>query len=302
MGIYNTEGRGTEKTENTMKIDLHIHTSTGSDGTLTIAEVFNEAKKRHIDFLSITDHDAIEHQGQAITLAKSHGIRYITGVELNVTFPYQGKSVSLDFLSYGYDHNNPAFRAKLRLIKAHREQRALQIMANLNAEFKNEGRPLFNDNDLRKMQEGVDGILGRPHIADYLIKKGIVGSRQEAFDRYLVKCDVPKYPLSLEEAATLVKDAGGVIVLAHPNDPNGTSLVSLTKDLAGQTQIIRENMLEYIDGVECWHSRHDAATTKHYVEFCRRHDLLMTGGSDCHQKPILLGTVAVPDFVAGQFK
>ena len=64
---------------------------------------------------------------------------------------------------------------------------------------------------------------------------------------------------------------------------------------------VREHMLEYIDGVECWHSRNDAATTSHYIEFCRKHDLLMTGGSDCHQKPILLGTVDMPDFVAKQF-
>jgi predicted metal-dependent phosphoesterase TrpH len=285
-----------------MKIDLHIHTSTGSDGAMTIGEVFDEANKRHIGFLAITDHDAIEHQGQAVALAESHGIRYITGVELNVTFPYQGKSVSLDFLGYGYDNKNTAFKEKLRLVREHRGKRARQIIDNLNAEFKKEGRPLFTDEDLGKMQEGVDGILSRPHIADYLIKKGIVTGRQEAFDKYLVRCDVPKYPLSLGEAAALVRGAGGVIVLAHPNDPNGTSLIGLTKDLPGQTEIIEENMLKYIDGVECWHSRSDAATTGHYIEFCKKHNLLMTGGSDCHQKPVLMGTVDVPGWVADQFK
>ena len=65
----------------------------------------------------------------------------------------------------------------------------------------------------------------------------------------------------LEEASALVRGAGGRLVLAHPNDPNGTSLISVTKDLAEQTKIIGNNMLEYIDGVECWHSRSDAATT-----------------------------------------
>ncbi len=284
-----------------MKIDLHIHTSTGSDGALTIQEVFAEAKKRNIDLLSITDHDAIDHQGQAVELAKKHKIAYITGVELNVTFPYAGKSVSLDFLGYGYDYTSPAFKNKLHLIREHRQKRAHQIIANLNAEFKNESLPLFSDEDLNKMQEGVDGILSRPHIADYLIKKGVVGSRQEAFDKYLVKCDVPKYPLTLEEASALLRGAGGRLVLAHPNDPNGTSLVAITRDLAEQTEIIREHMLDYIEGVECWHSRNNAATTSHYIEFCRKHGLLMTGGSDCHQKPILLGTVPVPDFVAEQF-
>lgn len=284
-----------------MKIDLHIHTSTGSDGALPIEEVFTEARKRHIAFLSITDHDAIEHQGQAVALAEKHKISYITGVELNVTFPYAGKSVSLDFLGYGYAYLNRALKDKLRLIKSHREIRVRQIVKNLNVEFKKESLPLFTDADLQKMQAGVDGILSRPHIADYLIKKGIVGNRQEAFDRYLVKCDVPKYPLPLEEASELIRSAGGRLVLAHPNDPNGTSLISITKDLSEQTEIIEKNMLEYIDGVECWHSHNDAATTTHYIEFCKKYDLLMTGGSDCHQKPLLLGTVDVPDFVAGQF-
>jgi predicted metal-dependent phosphoesterase TrpH len=60
-------------------------------------------------------------------------------------------------------------------------------------------------------------------------------------------------------------------------------------------------MLGLIDGIECWHSRHDEATTEYYIEFCRKHGLLMTGGSDCHQKPIIMGTVAVPEWVAGEF-
>ncbi len=284
-----------------MKIDLHIHTSTGSDGGLPMEAVFREAGRRKIDLLSITDHDSIEHQGKAIELAEKHGIRYVTGVELNVTFTYKGKSLSLDYLGYGYDYRNPALKEKLQVIREHRVKRARQILDNLNIEFTSENRPLFIEADLQKMQEGVDGILSRPHIADYLIKKGVVGSRQEAFDRYLVKCDVPKYPLTLAEASALVKGAGGRLVLAHPNDPNGTSLISVTKDLAEQTNIIREYMLEFIDGIECWHSRSDGTTTKHYIDFCKKYDLLMTGGSDCHQKPILMGTVDVPDFVAGQF-
>jgi predicted metal-dependent phosphoesterase TrpH len=285
-----------------MKIDLHIHTKTGSDGALTIEQVFREAAKRKIDFLSITDHDAIVHQVKAIKLAADYQLRYITGVELNVTFPYQGKAVSLDFLGYGYDYKNRALNEKLRLIRDYRGKRARQIIENLNTEFKKENRSLFTDKDLKQMQEGVDGILSRPHIADYLIKKGVVDNRQVAFDRYLVKCDVPKYPLSLEEASGLVRRAGGKIVLAHPNDPNGTSLISVTRDLNEQTEIIRKNMVGLIDGVECWHSRHDDTTTQHYIEFCRKHGLLMTGGSDCHQKPIIMGTVAVGEIVLEEFK
>ncbi len=284
-----------------MKIDLHIHTSTGSDGNLSVEDVFGEASKRNLDLVSITDHDSIEAQGRAVALARKYGMACITGVELNVTFDYSGKSVSLDFLGYRFDIGNQALNNKLRLMREHREARARQIMEKLNIEFDKENIPKFTGEDIKKMQAGVDGALGRPHIADYLIARGIVGNRQEAFDKYLVRCNVPKYPLSLAEASALVRNAGGVMVLAHPNDPNGTSLVSITSDLAEQTKIIEAYMLDYIDGVECWHSRLDAATTAHYVEFARKHRLLMTGGSDCHQKPVILGTVAVPDFVAGQF-
>jgi len=104
------------------------------------------------------------------------------------------------------------------------------------------------------------------------------------------------------EASALIRNAGGVLILAHPNDPNGTSLVSITRHLSEQTKIIEEYMLNYIDGVECWHSRNDAKTTTHYVKFANKHGLLMTGGSDCHQKPILLGTLDIPDYVAEQFR
>ena len=174
-------------------------------------------------------------------------------------------------------------------------------MEKLNIEFDKKNIARFDEEDIKKIQDSVDGVFGRPHIARYLVEKGIVSSHQEAFDRYLVKCDVPKFPLSVAEASRLIRKAGGIFVLAHPNDPNGTSLVSIAPDLDEQTKIIEGYMLEYIDGIECWHSRNDAKTTAHYIEFAKNHHLLMTGGSDCHQKPILLGTLDIPDYVAEQF-
>jgi hypothetical protein len=287
-----------------MKIDLHIHTQTGSDGNLPIDDVFQEAKNRNIDLISITDHDSIACQEKAVALAKEHGMSYVTGVELNVTFRYPegNKDVSLDFLGYGYDITNQELRSKLELIKEHRVRRARQILANLNIEFDKEGIERFTEADLNKIEDSVDGVFGRPHIANYLIEKGIVKDKQEAFDKYLVKCDVPKYPLSLAEASQLIRNAGGILVHAHPNDPLGTSLVNITQGLEEQTKIIERYMLQYIDGVECWHSRHDEKTTAHYIKFARKHNMLMTGGSDCHQKPILMGTLDIPDWVAEQFK
>jgi 3',5'-nucleoside bisphosphate phosphatase len=287
-----------------MIIDLHIH-SQSSDGAFTVQEIFQEAKRRNIEFMAITDHDSIGCQHVAIDLAEKAGIRYITGVELNVTFSHpkyhEGKPVSLDFLGYQFDAENNMLLDKLRQMAEYREERAAKILRNLNVEFEKEGINPFTKHDFEEIQASVDGTLGRPHIADYLVKKGIVKNRQEAFDRYLVRCNVPKFPLYLEDACKLVHNAGGKIVIAHPNDPHGTSLVALTKSLPEQTAIIETSMLNYIDGVECWHFRNDVKTTEHYVRFAKERGLLMTGGSDCHQKPVVMGTVKIPEYVAEQF-
>jgi predicted metal-dependent phosphoesterase TrpH len=287
-----------------MIIDLHIH-SQSSDGAFTVDEIVKEAKRRNIEFMSITDHDSIGCQLIAMDLAGKAEIRYVSGVELNVTFSHPkyraGKPVSLDFLGYQFDAENKELRDKLQRMADYREERAAKILSNLNGEFEKEGIQKFTKKDFEAIQASVDGTLGRPHIADYLVKKGIVRNRQEAFDKYLVRCDVPKFPLYLEEASRLVRNAGGKIVLAHPNDPHGTSLVALTKSLPEQTEIVRESMLGLIDGVECWHSRSDAQTTSHYLKFAKEHGLMVTGGSDCHQKPIMMGTVKIPEYVAEQF-
>ncbi|MFP3976111.1 MAG: hypothetical protein ACLFVK_07815, partial [Dehalococcoidia bacterium] len=222
-------------------------------------------------------------------------------VELNVTFQYGDESVSLDFLGYQYDKDNKELKEKLHNIAKYRVKRARRIMDNLNAEFDKEGLRRFTDEDMQKIQENVEGTFGRPHIANYLIEQGIVKDKQEAFDKYLVKCNVPKYPLSLEEASKLIRNAGGVLVHAHPADPKGISLIEITRNLHEQTRIIEEQMLDYIDGVECWHSSYDEKITRHYIEFARKHGLLVTGGSDCHQKPIIMGTMQIPDWVAAQF-
>jgi len=288
-----------------MIIDLHIHSKSCSDGNLTVEEIVEEAKVRNVGLMSITDHDSIDCQEKVMALARKNGIRYVSGVELNVTFSHpryhRGKSVSLDLLGYQFDVKNKEMKNKLQQVGKYREERAVRILDKINAEFEKEGIEKLTKDDLREIRDSVDGVLGRPHIANYLVRKGIVRTKQEAFDKYLVKCDVPKYPLYVEEASRLVRNAGGIIVLAHPNDPHGTSLVKLTKSLHKQTEIIEESILRYIDGVECWHSRNDALTTNHYIKFAKKHGLIVTGGSDCHQKPILMGTVKVPAYVAEQF-
>src|SRR3990170_1289242 len=304
--VHNRNGKKVTGLRFIMIIDLHIHSKSCSDGNLTVEELVKEAKVRNIGLMSFTDHDSIGCQEKAMTLARKNGIGYISGVELNVTFSHpryqNGKSISLDFLGYQFDIKNKELKYKLQQIAEYREERAAKILDKINAEFEKEGIEKLTKKDFKEIQDSVDGVLGRPHIADYLVRKGIVRTIQEAFDKYLVKCDVPKYPLYIEEASRLVRNAGGKIVLAHPNDPHGTSLVTLTKSLPEQTEIIEESILRYIDGVECWHSRNDAQTTNHYVKFAKKHGLIMTGGSDCHQKPIIMGTVKIPKYVADQFK
>jgi predicted metal-dependent phosphoesterase TrpH len=303
--VHNRNGKKIAGFPFTMKIDLHIHSKTCSDGNLTVEEIIDEVKARQIGLTSITDHDSIGCQEKASAMARRNNISYVSGVELNVTFSHpryhEGRSISLDFLGYEFDFSNKELHDKLQIVAKYREDRAAKILANINTEFEKEGIEKLTKNDFEEIQASVDGVLGRPHIADYLVKKRIVRTKQEAFDKYLVKADVPKYPLHLEEASKLVRNAGGKLVLAHPNDPHGTSLVTLTNSLPEQTQIIEESMLAHIDGVECWHSRNDTQTTIHYTRFARKHRLLMTGGSDCHQKPIVMGTVKVPQYVADQF-
>jgi len=288
-----------------MRIDLHVHSKEGSDGRLGVEEIFAEANRRGVGFISITDHDSVGAQGAAALLAARHGMRYVTGAELNVTFTHpscrSGKPVSLDFLAYGINVRDRALIDKLVELAAHRERRARQILDNLNAELVREGIAELTDDDMAAIQATVDGSIGRPHIANYLVSKGIVSSRQEAFDRYLVRCDVPKLPLSLADAAGLVHGAGGQLVLAHPNDPNGTSLAAVSPSLEEQQALIRDAMLKWIDGVECWHPRHDPETSRSYMEFADRLGLMVTGGSDCHQQPVLVGTVDVPARVAELF-
>lgn len=287
-----------------MKIDLHIHSSC-SDGRMTVEEIFEEASSRNIDVISIADHDSIDCQENAALMALEYNIKYVYGLELSVTYSNSeysnSKAISLDFLGYQYDINNKALTGKLKELRIHRKKRAEKILEKINHELADQGKDEFTSSDLENIENSVDGAFGRPHIADYMVKKGVVNTRQEAFDKYLVKCNVPKMPLSLEEASDMVRGAGGKLFFAHPNHPRGTSLVKLTADLDEQKKIITETILPYIDGIECWHAAHDSETARIYEQYSKKHNLLMTGGSDCHQQPVIMGTVDVPPFVAEQF-
>jgi predicted metal-dependent phosphoesterase TrpH len=230
---------------------------------------------------------------------------YVPGVELSISFSHpryrNARPVSLDVLGYMYNRSDRALVEKLSALRAYRRTRAERILEKVNHELTRSNLEPFTHKDLLAIEESVDGAFGRPHIADYMVKKGIVSTRQAAFDNYLVKCNVPKMPLTVEEASHLVRGAGGKIILAHPNNPKGTSLVPLTSSIEEQQRIIKERMLPYLDGIECWHSSHDSATAAAYLLFAEKQGLMVTGGSDCHQQPPILGTVDVPPWVGKQF-
>ena len=272
---------------------------------MSLSRIFVEADKRDIGLISITDHDNIQCQKSARALAWEHGIDYLPGVELNISFSHpdyrKGKAASLDVLGYGYDIYNKEINDKLKTLQEYRRSRAEEILEKINQAFAGNGLKTFTNRDMEAIEERVEGSIGRPHIAAYMVEKGIVSSRQEAFDLYLVKCNVPKMPLSLEEASHLIRGAGGKLFLAHPNDPNGTSLRAFTLDLEEQQGIIKETMLPHLDGIECWHSRHTEETVTSYRVFAENEKLLISGGSDCHQDPIVMGEVDIPFWVAEQF-
>ena len=115
-----------------MKIDLHIHTRDCSDGNMTTAEIFEEAHRRQVRVISITDHDSIDCQESAESLAARYGMKYIPGVELNITFSHpryrDSKPVALDVLGYQYDIRDKALTQKLQELRQYRKIRAEKIL------------------------------------------------------------------------------------------------------------------------------------------------------------------------------
>ncbi len=287
-----------------MIIDMHIH-SACSDGLYSVENIFIKASEIGIGLLSITDHDSIACQEKAKCLAEENNISYIYGIELSVSFThpfYNGsKPISLDFLGYEYIPENEELKKKLVELRTYRKKRAELILEKTNFELSKEGKILFTLNDIDEIERSVDEAFGRPHIADYMVRKGMVKTRHEAFEKYLIKCNVEKMPLSLEEVSSLIKNAGGKLFLAHPNHPRGTSLIKLTQDVQEQQKIITQYILPFIDGIECWHSSHDRNSITQYLEYAKKMKLLVSGGSDCHQNPLLMGSVEVPDYVSRQF-
>ncbi len=252
-----------------MSIDLHTHT-TASDGTLSPADLVSYAQTKHLEALAVTDHDTVEGIEEAVAAAEHSGLELVPGVEISAEFP-QG---TLHILGYYIDYRNSSLHKSLGVLQDARAERNPKIVLNLQALG-------INISYEEIVQEAGTGLVGRPHFAQVLLKKGYVKSVQEAFDRYLKKGSPAyeeKFRFPIKDAISMIADAGGIPVLSHPFtlNCNGQQLEYQVKTWLGLG----------LQGIEVYYSEHDSMQTKQYTELARRYKLAITGGSDFHGQTV----------------
>jgi hypothetical protein len=252
-------------------IDLHAHT-TASDGSLTPTELVRKAAEIGLAALAVTDHDTLGALPEARAAAAGTGLDLVPGVELSV----EDDGGRFHLLGYLFDPDDAPMQAALLEIRESRARRNTQ-MAEKMAQL---GLPVTMD-DVRA-EAGEDAqVIARPHFAQALIKKGVVGSVKEAFDRYLATGKPlyqPKQVLTPADAIALLHQAGGLAVMAHPG------LVPLSDDaLARRIRSLAKH--DGIDGIEAYYSQHTPAQTDRFLAAARENGLLVTGGSDFHGTP-----------------
>jgi hypothetical protein len=262
--------------------DLHVHTNV-SDSTFSPEKVVKCAKIQGLDAVAITDHDTCAGIAPAMLTAVDEGIEIIPGVELTAELG----EYEAHILGYFVDWQNSSFIKKLEEICKVREERAKEILRRLTEQ----GIDIKYE-DLLNMAGPSMGSVGRLHIANLLYKKGKISSIKEAFTKYIGNGSpayVKKFKLSPKDAVDLIKSAGGVSVLAHPKTIN-TKTESLE-------DILKMLINDGIQGIEVYHSDHNAKESAEFKRLADKYNLLVTGGSDCHglgKKDVLLGRVKVP--------
>ncbi|MEW5909175.1 MAG: PHP domain-containing protein [Thermodesulfobacteriota bacterium] len=251
-------------------IDLHIHTS-ASDGTYSAEEILALARHLNLYAVSITDHDTVEGCEKALQSGIPHSIQFLTGVEISAA-PPEGFHIPSSFhiLGYDIDIKNQELTLSLQMLQEARKDRNPKILKKLSQI----GISI-------SMQEIVDqaagGQLGRPHIAQVMVRKGISGSIDEAFDNYLGKgkpAYVDKFRIGCRNAIRIIKNAGGIAVLAHP------FLLKLQDDVLRNLIIALKSM--GLEGLEVYYPEHSPERIAYYTELASCYDLLMTGGTDFH--------------------
>lgn len=246
-------------------IDMHMH-STASDGTLTPTELVEEAKKRGLKFMALTDHDTVEGVAEARKKAEEIGVEFVCGIEFSTE--YNGHEVHI--LGYFLDENNTELLELLEKLKNERVERTKKILKKLE-----KYKCFISMEDLAKEVKG--NLISRSHIANAMLAKGFVYSKSEAFKIYLRTgglASEPKKELNALEAVRFIKKIGGVASLAHPK-LTGLSGGTLDKLL----DALKE---EGLDALEVYYPEHTDKETEIYKKICEKEGFAVTGGSDFH--------------------
>ena len=264
-----------------LRIDLHAHT-TFSDGDLTPEALVRRAIARRVGVLAITDHDSIEALPQARAAAGS-ALELIPGIEISTS---EG-GLDLHILGYFIDPGNRELALRLSRFREERTVRMRRMVERLGEL----GIPV----ELAEVFEiAGQGVVGRPHLAEALVRAGHAENADDAFRRLLGArglAFVPRPAFPAAEAIALVREAGGISVLAHP----GPGLVdSVVEGLAARG----------LGGIEVWHPQHGVLAVRRYQALAERLGLLETGGSDFHgeARSADLGDLPVPERVVTALK
>ncbi|WP_428770711.1 PHP domain-containing protein [Treponema sp. HNW] len=246
-------------------IDLHTHSS-ASDGSFSPSDLIAYAAARGLSVLALTDHDTLAGLDEAAKAADGAGIGFIPGIELNIEWP-RGE---FHLLGLGLYNPAPSLHALIDFLQEKRKKRNAEIIEKLN--------DLGMDTDLKDLEQMFhSSVIGRPHIADYLVSRRFVKTRQQAFDRYLAKgrpCYAERRGLELKDAVEAIKKSGGVPVLAHP-----MSLYVAWGKLPG---VLHEIFETGVEGIEAWHPGARVGECKRLEETGRQIGFFITAGSDFH--------------------
>ena len=247
-------------------IDLHTHTNF-SDGTDSPTQLINKALAAGISVLGLTDHDSISGWQEAITALRP-GISLVPGSEISCQ---TSDGISVHILGLLFDSENLELMGTMQATRENRHGRMAKIITRLNEA----GIDISMQDVLDQLAEGA--TLGRPHLADALVEKGVVASRDEAFTQMLhnkSKYYVSHYSPLPEVAIKMIKAAGGVSVIAHPMASHRGRTISL--------ETFGSLIDAGLDGVEVDHRDHSPDEKTQLIELAKQNDLVMTGASDYH--------------------
>jgi hypothetical protein len=248
-------------------IDLHCH-STASDGTLGPAELVRLARESALSALSLTDHDTVAGIDEAASQARLLGIDFISGIEISAEYPHPG---TMHILGYGVDPKNESLKNLTATLIAGRDNRNPKIVAKLNEM----GVSVSMD---EWEAEAGGAVVGRPHLAAILVRKGYVSSIKQAFDKYIGQ-GAPAYfdkeRLSPRQAIERIHLSGGLPVLAHPTQLRATNDAELDR-------IVKDLLDLGLTGIEVIHSDYTNNDIEKMTRLADRYNLLKTGGSDFH--------------------